>query len=309
MNLKGVLGKYLRRSQTDAVGLGMCPEGVSFAWMSTAEGSPVLKACEMFLELEGSSPIDSLKASVEKFNLQGAPCRVSLPPNLYNLLLVEAPKVPVAELAEATRWKVKDLLPYPLEEALIDVFPLPADSSKGRNMVYAVSVREEDVRTIMAQVESVGLELRGIGILELSLRNVIEHCAEDERGVCVVSLRQNRGLLTLMKNGAVYLSRQFDIPYNAGLFDELPEESLILELQRSLDYYERQMGQVPPAHILIRGENISEDKLSDGLKSAFAAEVSVLPMASLPGAEAMDTSLLQLVTPAIGAILPKQGRV
>lgn len=263
----------------------------------------MLKACDMFLELDGSPSVDSLKDTIQKLELEGAPCRVSLSPHLYNLLLVEAPKVPDEELAEATRWKVKDLLPYPLEEALIDVFPLPEDSSKGRNMVYAVSVREEEVRRIMELVASLGLELLSIDICELSLRNIVEQGAQDERGACVVHLRQNRGLLTLMKGGSVYLSRQFDIAYNAGLFDELPEEQLILELQRSLDYYERQMGQVPPAAILVGGENVSADKLTDGLKSAFNADVLPMTLESVRGAEAIDEAVLQLALPAVGAVL------
>lgn len=305
MSLKRLLDKYLKRSKPSVVGLGVSQEGLSFALVTSEDGGPVLKACDMFLELEGSPSLESLKDTVQTLELEGSACRVSLSPNYYNLLLVEAPKVPSEELAEATRWKVKDLLPYPLEEALIDVFPLPADSSKGRNMVYAVSVREDEVRRIMDMVASLGLVLSSIDICELSLRNLVELDAQAERGACVVYLRQNRGLLTLMKGGCVYLSRQFEIAYNAGLFDDLPEEQLILELQRSLDYYERQMGQVPPATILIGGENVSDDKLSAGLKAAFNADVRCLSLPSVEGAETVDSAMLQLALPALGAALRK----
>lgn len=266
----------------------------------TAQFSNTVIFC---LTWRASPPIDQLKHRIQELNLQGAACHVSLPVIDYNLLLVEAPKVPQDELREAIRWKIKDLIPYPLEEAAIDVFPLPPESSRGRNMVYAVAMPEAKVRDIMELVEKIGLKLESVGIMELALRNLTEQVTDDERGIGLVYLRQNRGLLVLMKGSSVFLSRQFDMAYNAGLFDELPEDQLVLELQRSLDYYERQMGQVPPGKLLLCGENISEDKISESLKGAFRSHMSVLDLAPLQGADAFEPSLLNMTLPALGAAL------
>ncbi|WP_423897024.1 MSHA biogenesis protein MshI [Candidatus Pelagadaptatus aseana] len=307
MSLKSLLNRFKSSQNAGALGLGMCPDGFSVARFTPGAEGPTLKQCDFLLNMDGAPPVAELKNRVHDYKLQGADCHVCLPVSEYNLLLVEAPKVPEEELREAIRWKVKDLLPYPLEEAAIDVFPLPPESSRGRNMVYAVAMPEAEVLRIKAMLDEVGLKLASLGIMELALRNLTEQIVEDERGICLVYLKQNRGLLVLLKGSSVFLSRQFDVNYNAGLFDELPEDQLILELQRSLDYYERQMGQAPPGKILFCGENVSGDKITETLQGAFRSEVAVLDVSPLTGAEVFESSLLNLALPAIGAAMTQGG--
>ena len=72
-----------------------------------------------------------------------APCRVVLHPSYYNLLFVEHPDgIEDADVDEAVRWKVKDLVEESLESVIIDTFPVPEDAFKGRSrMLYAVAAR------------------------------------------------------------------------------------------------------------------------------------------------------------------------
>jgi len=173
-------------------------------------------------------------------------------------------------------------------------------------MVYAVATQESKVRDIMALIDDVELELAYIDISEMALRNITEKLDVGQRGVAIVRLLQGQATLALMRDGNMYLSRQFDLPYNAGLLDDLPEDQLVLELQRSLDYYERQMGQAPPASICLCGDNVTADKVSENFNASVAAQVSVLQLAqSLNAPESLDESLLQLCVTAIGGALRK----
>lgn len=103
----------------------------------------------------------------------------------------------------------------------------------------------------------------------------------------------------------MYLARSFSLNYNGGLLDALPEESLALELQRSLDYYERQMGQAPPAVIYVCGEHVSEDKVGEVLKASLAPRVQWLnpELAVQVAPDEMDDPLAQQCIAAIGAAL------
>ena len=47
----------------------------------------------------------------------------------YQMQLVEAPSVPREEMRSAVRWKLKDLLDYPVDAATIDVADVPTDRS------------------------------------------------------------------------------------------------------------------------------------------------------------------------------------
>src|ERR1700682_6206273 len=76
-------------------------------------------------------------------------CLTLLPSSDYQLLLVEAPNVPPAELKTAVRWRIKDMLDYHLEDAPIDVLDIPPDPSGGNraHSMYAVAARNGVIQT------------------------------------------------------------------------------------------------------------------------------------------------------------------
>jgi MSHA biogenesis protein MshI len=59
------------------------------------------------------------------------------------------------------------------------------------------------------------------------------------------------------------------------LLDEIPESEVVLELQRSLDYYERQLKQVMPTTAIFFGENVIEDKITEVTRDNLNQEVFV----------------------------------
>src|SRR5690606_16355740 len=89
---------------------------------------------------------------------------------------------------------------------------------------------------------------------------------------------QGGGSLQIIRAGNLYLSRQFSLAYNGGLLDDLPGEALVLELQRSLDYFERQLRQPPPSHLYLCGENITLDKLTPDIRSNLAVTMDLLSL-------------------------------
>ncbi len=287
------------------VGVELGDDGLAFAHAMHEGSRPQLTTCEFLLNQDGELPEEQFRHRLEELGLTGCGCNVVLPPQQYNLLLVEAPNVPQEEMREAIRWRIKDLISTPLEETLIDIFHLPIDSSRsGTPMVYVVATPSQVVMDTIRLVEDANLTLQYIDVTELALRNLAEFTADDQRGLALVKIQQGRGSLSLLRQGSLYLSRQFELPYNGGLLDDLPEDQLILELQRSLDYYERQMGQVPPAAIYLCGENITSDKISDTMRNSLPAKVEVLDVASaLSPDQDVDDSLLQLCAAAIGGAM------
>jgi len=287
------------------VGVEVTADGVAFARILREGDSCQLSCCELLLNQEGELPAEQFVERIEQLSLQGSRCNLVLPVDHYQLLLIESPNVPDDELRDALRWKIKDLLSFPVEDALIDVFTLPKGSNRGgRQMLYVVAAEEPKVKKLMSLLDKAQLQLDSIDITEMALRNLAEVSTDDQRSLAVLRVLPGQGMLTLLRAGQLYLSRQFDMPYNGGLFDELPEEQLVLELQRSLDYYERQMGQVPPSNVYICGENMSPDKVTESLNASLSANFSVLNIGSgLTLSDSTDDSILQACATAIGAAL------
>lgn len=321
------------RRNNGLVGIEASPEGIAIAHVvADANGRGCLNCCDFISAVAGSevgsateaaveqqpSPEQSqasassggawdeqLKEKVLQLGLGDQRANWVMPADQYSLLLVEAPNVAPEELREAIRWRIKDLSPLPVEEATLDVFLLPQDGTRNAaKMVYVVVARKQDVQHTIDLVQAAKLKLQSIDIAEMCLRNLAERIVNDNRGIALVRLRQGTGSLALVREEKLYLSRQFDLDYNGGLFDELPVEHLVLELQRSLDYYERQMGQVPPSRIVFCGDNISADKITDNLRTGLPGQAECLDVHNvLDGTERFDENLLGLCLGAIGGAM------
>ena len=300
-----------KKRQNEVIGVEFGAEGVAFAHVQRfATQHPRLAHCEFLPCNADDDQADILKNRLARLGLSHLPCHLVLPPAEYNLLLGEAPKVPAEELAEALRWRVKDLITFPVAEAIIDAFLLPEDSARGTSrMAYAVVAQRKNIEALVARARAAQLSLDVIDIAELALRNLAEACCDTQRGVALVKLGQGGGSLQILRNGNLYLSRQFSLAYNAGLLDDLPADALVLELQRSLDYFERQLRQSPPSHVYICGENVTEDKLTADIKNSLPISIRLLSLQE--GLQIDDTIAahsLSLCLSAVGAAL-RQDRV
>lgn len=308
MSVLSRLGAKLNQ-QKSVVGIEILPNGLALAIRSTRTSD--LGTVE-FLLREGENNSLALSADdiaelllpfVEKHNLNKSLCDIILPPKDYQLLLVEAPEVPQEELSEAMRWRIKDLISMPVEDVVTDVFTLPEDASRGgKKMVYVVVAELIKIKAIVDAILSVGLNLQSIDIGEFALRNLVAK-VDETRGSAVVRVESGQGTLSIYRNGNLYLSRHFKLDYDGGLLTELPVESFSLEVQRSLDYFERQMGQAPPGVMYICGESISEDKVTKELANGLNIPIKFFDIKEiLSDSKDISDGVTQLCIGAIGAV-------
>lgn len=308
-----------------AVGLELQAEGMALvastetgaaerSGIEEADNKDAKVASMDFLRYDSNiSATQLLKNWVGEHRLNNAACHVVLGPDTYQILLVEPPDVPQEELRSAIRWRLKDLINIPVEQAALDVFALPADGVRSnKKMIYVVVCEKKKIQAIVDMVGDAGLSLDSIDIGELALRNLVLRLLppdQAERGVALARIRSGMGSIFIYRVGNLYLGRSFSLSYNGGLLDSLPEESLALELQRSLDYYERQMGQSPPVAIYICGEHVSEDKIGPILKASLAPRLEWLnPISVVRTAENdWDDQLVQQCVGAIGGALRQAG--
>lgn len=245
-------------------GIALAPGGISLARIVRTEGArPRVTLC-VHQELQDERD-KSFAALVKQHGLADARCVELLEVNSYQLLLVEAPNVASAELKAAVRWRIKDLINFHIDDAVIDVFDIPAQNLSGQNkMMYVVVTRAALVQEHIALVKNAGLDLSVIDIPEMALRNITALFEEDKAGVVLVHLTPQGGHIILTRAGTLYLARKIELNF-ARLFSGLeaarPDEALpddvqrlldniVLEVQRSLDYYESHYSQPPITHLL-----------------------------------------------------------
>ncbi len=245
-----MLQRLLRRSSAPAasVGVQLSNDGVSIA--INGGGSAVSDRGVASAALARRSQATSVSCRPEAWHSQldalarelglakGTPANLVLPPDAYALLLLDPPDVPPAELKEAIRWRVRELVSFNVDDAILDVFAFPEEAAKGRRTCF-VAVAER--RLLQPQVDAFRdgrLNLRSIDITELALRNLIPD--ECEEPVAVLYAQGPIGVIAVLKAGRLFLSRRVELQ---SLSDDRSIDLVLLQLQRSMDYFDSQLGQ------------------------------------------------------------------
>jgi len=223
------------------------PEGVSLVQVrQVTDGKPLVSLCVISPGTVVDVPV--LEKLAKEHHLNRYKCSFLLNLGEYQLLVVEAPNVPDAELKTAVRWRIKDMLDFAVDDATVDVLDIPADkNAQSRNRsLYAVAARNEVIKKRMADFDAAGLPVSVIDIPELAQRNIASLLEDKGRGMALLSFDENGGLLTFTFDGELYLSRHIDVPLSL-LNQQDSEQSrhfdrITLELQRSMDHFERQFS-------------------------------------------------------------------
>lgn len=229
--------------------------------VKTAEPEGWRLAFHEFLPCNAAERPATLAELVSRAKAEGATCNLVLPANQYQIFQVERPAVQDDEVADALVWKLKELIDYPTEDAISDIFPYPDDATRGRGkQVNIVCSRKVLLKELIKLVEGSGLVLGSIDVTELALRNMARMFTVESQSLGFLYMRDGFGMMVLVKGDVMYLSRKFDIQQKA-LQDPARQDSVVqqlsLEIQRSVDYFESQMGQIPPRRIVLLGPDIT----------------------------------------------------
>lgn len=290
------------------VGLVMHPEHIALVHMGERDGQPYLLHCEGMPIENRENAGKTLERLVKKLDLEGTEVSYVLNSRDYHLHLVEAPKVEPEELRAAVRWKIKDLLDMKIEDAAIDVFQVPSDAYRGREMVYVVAALRSRIQSIVDTVNESGLELAVIDIPELVMKNISGRYLDDDKGLAFMELRRNGSTINISRGGELYLTRRINTQLDQDAMRsanwDMLKDRLVLEIERSLDYFESQMGQGQVDRIIIAQRQKDSQQLTDELNAALQARVSSLDLADyIDGDSTLTPERQQVMMPAIGATL------
>ena len=217
---------------------------------------PEVRRLESFAVEKGEA--DALLRLRVACRLQSCACTTLMADGDYNVTPLDAPAVPLEERREALRWALKEMVSYPVDSACIDVLDIPnAGLPSGRQAsVLVVSAAEIALRARVAAFEAAKITLAAVDIPELAQRNVAALLEDDNRGLVFLRVDERGMMLTLTFHGELIAVRRGEmstLQLNGGS-DEMRarvRERLVLELQRSLDNFDRQYGHIPVSKVVL----------------------------------------------------------
>ena len=288
-----------------ATAISLGPDRVDVVSIAGGKGEMLSVSRVESFPIQGGLP-NTLKRLRQGGALRGS-CRLLLSPGEYQPIFTEAPPLPESapqdELREAVRWKIKDQLNFPATAASIDVQPFPLQPGRPAQ-VLAAAADHAALRPLIEAFQSARIELAGITIPEIAQRNIARLYETPDRALALLVCGQNDSLLTVSCNGTLYATRRLDVNAADLARDKSLYDRALLEVQRSLDNFERNFGHLSLQRLLVlpipKGEDFVEH-LSANLYQPVEAlnmrgALKLGPLLANPGT-------LADALPAIGAAL------
>lgn len=295
--------KKKRGQGTNAVVLS--EEGIAQACITQTVGQPPSLQSFHFSAIDNKAETPHLlKQFVQNNNLENSPVVTTLLAADSNLVMIEKPEVANNELRQAARWRIKDSLSFDVNNAIVDVFEIPGQKERGRvPLVYVTAAEKDSLRQQIQLFEEQNLELESIDIAELVMRNIAALLPEDQQGVALLKLDANKGLMTLTQDSVLYLARNIDVGYaslsspsKSVLGEDVNEadglaleeglspdqqralDAIVLEVQRSLDYYESHFAKPAINSLVIAPLPYEIPGVINQLASALGLQVRLLDL-------------------------------
>ncbi|MDQ1315327.1 MAG: biosis protein MshI [Pseudomonadota bacterium] len=211
------------------------------------------------------------------------PVSLVLRPSDYKLRLLDAPNVPADEVKSAVRWQIQDMLDFHASDGTVDVLEVPHPEHLTHvRQIFAVAAKNSLLAEEAVLASNAGLNLGIIDIMETAQRNLTIRLESPGRAMALFSFIETGCLLTLTLDGELCVARTLGVNQTLlegeGRNDAL--ERLALEIQRSLDHFDRQFGGVPVDRLLLAPmEHVGP--LRDGLSANLAIKVEVLNLADV----------------------------
>jgi MSHA biogenesis protein MshI len=312
-----LLKKFLRKKTVclGIVGISFTQNGIAVAVSKFSENNkPTLTHVEF---IDAGNPDYQLGKLIElaaRHNLADYDCHLVLTSDNYRRVNVEAPAVADNEMIEAIRWKINELIDFPVDKAVIDYYELPlairANSSK---MLEVIASPIDIVTEQIEKCAKAELQLKVIDIQETTLRNLAVHTPENERGIAILYLQEFSGTLLIQKETTIYVSRKFEIGYKKLVLDEPfsydsptanVHTNLALEIQRSLDYVESYYGIPPISALVVIPLAEHTHNLLDSLNTNLGVTARMMDISTIVDCDILVNAQTQsLCAPVIGATL------
>jgi MSHA biogenesis protein MshI len=197
-------------------------------------------------KVQKNSYLDAYKRIKNKHELTGQ-CHIVLSSQQNQLVQVDKPQVPHDEINAAVKWQIKDLVSIPPEDMIVDFFDGPTLAG-GLEKINVVCASKNELSTLVEKINKDNCQIKSITVEEFAFASLAP--IEDDARLMVCQQPNEEILLIIVKKGELFFQRRLRGMAKIALKseNELSMEvidSLSLEIQRSTDYFERQLKQAP----------------------------------------------------------------
>jgi len=266
-----------------------------------------------------------------------------LDPADYQILKVDTPNVPQEELKAAARWQIKEMVDVDVAELTLDVMHVGGDVERPQRQLFVVAARNSAIKALTDGAAGLNDQVGIVDIWETALRNLLARQARADdlaaRACAAVLIDERHCLLVVCAGEELFYTRRLegdpgllarargeqaeaavaDLPLGfeyqpGGSFDggAGQESPLVVELQRSIDVWERSWPELPLARLYIVTAEHGPEVATLVQRELGLRTVALDPLqaflAGAPAPEGERTQALAACIPLLGAALRSETR-
>jgi MSHA biogenesis protein MshI len=274
---------FLKNSSNQRIGIAFQQQGISLCSIPQQKlNHPINenKADQVLFKYEKansaffSKAIQTLHKNCE---LEGAATLV-LNETQSQVVQVDKPNVPESEINSALKWQIKDLVTISPANMVLDYYDAPTLAG-GKEKINVVCAPLDELKKLVTATEQDMVKISAITTQEFAFANLLP--PQNDAYLLVCQQPNEEIILIIVKKKQIFFQRHLRgfAQISSKTADELSVtviDDLSLEIQRSTDYFERQLKQAPIKGIKVLLPIELEDIFIEKL-----AENSVVPVSLL----------------------------
>ncbi|KGJ94317.1 hypothetical protein [Colwellia psychrerythraea] len=243
---------FSKNSSSQRLGIAFQQQGVSLCSIpmqksdSTIDESTAAKVIFEHEKVNSANFTSAVQALHSKRELEGSACLV-LNEAQSQVVQIDKPSLPDNEMNSALKWQIKDLVSVSPNNMVVDYYDAPMLAG-GKEKINVVCAPLDELKKLVETTEQGAVKISEITTQEFAFANLL--APQDDANLLVCQQPNEEIVLIIVKQQKIFFQRR--LRGFAQIGSKSAEElsfSIIddigLEIQRSTDYFERQLKQAP----------------------------------------------------------------
>ena len=274
-SLPASLLKIFQKTNNRAqAGIAILSDKVQLVKLSPAEKG---YKCHFFKEVElpAEDQLPQVLARlIREHDLVAAKTNIVIPANRIQSTQIESSELPEGDVQTALPWKVKELINIPPQDMVCDYIDMPLQPTGQGAKTQVLATSRGYLEAIINPFHEANAEIGAITTEQFAYAKL--QTTEDAAQLVFIQNKKADAVLLIVKNQEICFARK--IRNSAVILEMTPEQlemggsdSIAIEIQRSIDYFESQLKQPPIKNALL-------SMLGDNTETLITALNQVLPV-------------------------------
>jgi type IV pilus assembly protein PilM len=260
--------------------------------------------------MDSSAIVETIKKLVKSLNIRVKDAACSVSGNSVIIRKISLPAMPPEELEDQIHWEAEQYIPFDINDVNIDFQILASDQNDPSKMeVLLVASKKEIINDYLAVFSEAGINLAVVDVDSFAIQNAFElnYDIGPDNVVALINIGASIMNLNIVKNdislftrdvqmgGNLYteeIQKQFGVsseeaerikisgesPDQAKLQDTVSRvnETLAMEMRRSLDFYNTTAGEGKISNVYISGGAAKTPMLVEAVQQRLGLPVEIL---------------------------------